>query len=559
MSAAEKNSSPFFAEDLSTTFINILMAVIVIQIAVITFWLTLAEDSNGDAGRDAQIFAMQGIGKRTVGSLRAGYNQTAAYNRWVELNTLAQVAAQRGDDAQAERLLTARDRIAKLSTALQPPYFDPTQDTAPNLAAFEANDFVRDSVALQERFENQYRLKKQYADQSSAYTVQLTMLAVALFVLGVAMGSKRRVRVLFMVIGAGIAVFVLVWMLVTYTMPVRGISDEAIDAYAAASAALYQGDDAKALADYDRAVLAAPDYRSAYVDRSYVKYLTDDFAGSAQDLERARALGDTSSETAGSLGFVYYLLGKFDQANALNQTAAQQAPNDLWIRFNYALGLLAAGQTERARQEYDNALQDATQTVANARAQKQEPPAGMWVEFDEGAQDLEALQACAAEQACEGAPPASTLQNAAAIATTAQQWATKLKEYSVALEYTSAAPPQSANAQVDELTFTREFSDDDEPINAADTFEATDEPIYVLIPLRNFQDGQKIVIKVYVNDVEDDRLRGVGEYSAQEMGGADGDVLWEITTGGVPLDAGAYHIEMYVDSKLVQTGDFVVE
>ncbi len=559
MSATEKKSHPFFAEDFSTTLINIVMAVIIIQIAVITYWFTLADDSNGDAGRDAQIFAMQGIGKRTIGTLRAGYDQTGAYNTWVELNTLARVAEEQDDAEGAARLIAARDRVAKLSPALQAPYFDPNQDAAPNLAAYEADNFVRDSSALQERFENMYRVKKQFGDMASAYTVQLTLLAVALFVFGVAASSKRRVRILFVVIGTGLALFVLGWMLMTYYTPVKSIPDEAIDAYAAASAALYAGDNPKALTEYDRALKLAPEYANAYRDRSYAKYLTGDNAGSAQDLEAARANGDTSSDTESSLGYTYYLLGNFARANELNQNAAARAPNDLWVRFNYAVSLLASGQTERAQQEYDKALQDTTQRVAAARAKKQEPSAGLWSEFDGGVNDLEALAACATTQACESAPPANTLQNTTELAKLAEKYANLLKEYAVALEYTNQPPPASTDAQVDEFIFTREFSDDAEPINASETFTATDEPIYMLVPFTNFRDGQKIVVKIYVDGVEDERLRFVQDYSAADMGGADGDIFLEITTGGVPLSPGAYHAELYVDSKLVGAGDFSVE
>ncbi len=184
-------STPLFRESTLTTLINIVMALVVIQIAVITFWFTLAEDSDGDAGRDAQIFALQSLGKRTVGSLRTGYDQTGAFNHWLELNTLARVAEQRGDDAAVTRLTAARDRVAKLSPVLQPPYFGDA-DEAPKLDKYAAENFVQPATALTERFENQYRQKVQWSDKASAYTVQMALLAVALFMFGVAASSKAR-------------------------------------------------------------------------------------------------------------------------------------------------------------------------------------------------------------------------------------------------------------------------------------------------------------------------------------------------------------------------------
>lgn len=553
-----RNVAPLFGAPLSEALVGILMALIVIQIALITYLFTLVEDANGDAGRDAQIYAMQGLGRRTIGNLRAAYDKSGAYNRWVELDTLARAAEQRGDSADAERLRAARDRVAALSPALQPPYFNPPQDAVPDLAAYEAATFVRDSTVLSEHFENQYRLKVQYSDKASAYTVQLTMLAVALFVLGVAGTSKRLVRVLFIGVGVGLSVIVLAWMLRTYFTPVRGLPEEAIAAYAGGSAALYAGDLPNALAAYDEAIRRAPTYTNAYRDRAIARYYSGDQAGAAADFAQARTNGDTSSEIASAQGFMFYVLGKFGPAKALHAEAVQHKPNEAWIRMNEALNLLASGETDAARQAYDDLLKLAVNNVSAARARGQEPPLNLWFEFDEGANDLNALITCALEEKCEGAPAYTLLKNPAEIASAGQGISTKLKEYSVALEYTSKPPPDTVNAIVAPFLFTREFSAEDEPINASDTFTATDEPVYVATKVQNLRDGEKIVIKVYVDGVEDQRLRVVANYSSAEMGGADGDVLLPITTGGIPLTKGAYHIEMYVDAKLVQQGDFQV-
>ncbi|MBI4674439.1 MAG: tetratricopeptide repeat protein [Chloroflexi bacterium] len=550
-------STPLFRTHLIETLINVLMALVVIQIAVITFWFTLAEDSNGDAGRDAQLFALQSLGKRTVGSLRTGYDQTGAYNHWLELNTLARVAAQRGDEAAAERLRAARDRVAKLSPVLQPPYMGDAV-VEPDLAKYAAENFVQPATALTERFENQYRQKVQWSDKASAYTVQLTLLAVALFMFGVAASSKRFVRVMFFGIGLALALVVLVWMLWVYFQPVSALPDEAIDAYARGEGALYQGEAVAAIKQYDQALQLAPTYTSAYRDRGYAKYVTGDYTGAASDLENARANGDASSDTQSSLGYLYYLLGQFDKAHALNRQAAQQAPNEFWVRANYALGLLAAGKIGEAQNEYDAALSQMAQLVAAVRAQAKEPPAALWYDFDGAVSDLDTLQQCAATQACDGAPPFASLQNAPAIAITATTLATKLKEHAVALEYTSKPPAGTVTATVEPFAFTRVLSDDDAEVQDTETFAATDEPIYVITTFSGLQDGQQLVIKVYVDGSEDDRLRVADTYSVEEMGGADGDIFLPITTGGVPLTPGAYRIEMYVNSKLVQRGEFSV-
>lgn len=553
-----KKSSPLFGGTRSEALVGILMALVVIQIALITYLFTLAEDANGDAGRDAQIFAMQALGRRTVGNFRAAYDRSGAYNRWVELNTLARDAEQKGNSASADSMRAARDRIARLSPALQPPYFNPAKDAEPNLAAYEAETFVREAAMLSEDFENQYRLKVQYSDKASAYSIQLTMLAVALFVLGVAANSRRRVRGLFVGVGIGISVIVMAWMLLTYFTPVRALSEEAIAAYARGSALLYQNDLPKAIAAYDEAIQRAPSYTNAYRDRAIARYYANDVAGAAADFEQTRANGDGSSEIASALGFMYYALGKFEQAKPLHASAVENKPTEVWIRMNAAINLLASGETAAARRAYDELLHLAATNVSAARARGQEPPLTLWFEFDEGANDLDALVACAARQVCGGTPAYAQLKNAPEIANAGREISTHFKEYSVALEYTSKPPPETVNATVEPFVLTRELSKEDEPIAASDTFTATDEPVYVGITFRNLRDGEKIVIKVYVDGKEDERLRVVADYSSAEMGGADGDILLPITTGGIPLSEGAYRIEMYVDGKLVQQGDFRV-
>lgn len=558
MSNAKLSGPPLFTEGHLTTLVSILMALVLVQIAVITYWFTLANDANGDAGRDAQFFALQGVGQRTIGTLRAGYDEGSAYNRWLELNTLARIDDQKGNTAEANRLRAARDRISKLSPLLQPPYFNSGKDAAPNSISYEAATYVRDSTALFERFENQYRLKVQWSDKSSAYTVQLTLLAVALFMFGVIATSPRRIKFLFLAIGVGLCAVVAGWMLVTYFTPVVGLPDAAIDAYANGAAELYQYDSAKAIAAYDQAIGLAPNYANAYRDRATAKYLENDVAGAATDLAAARANGDNTTDTTSSLGFLNYVLGKFDTANALNREALNGARNEIWVRFNYAIGLLAAGSDAQAQQEYNTALQQAAQLVATTRAQGKQPPASLWYEFDQAALDLQALADCASKQLCVGTPPYSALKNPNDMARAAQALVTQLKENSVALEYTGKPPVAHGTVTVQPFVFTRQPVSSLDQIQASNVFTATDEPIYMGVRFQGIPDGAQILLKLYVDGYEDERLRVTHQYESAGRAGGVGEAILPITTGSVPLTAGSYQVEMYVDSELVQTGDFEV-
>lgn len=558
MATAPGKHTPLFGGDVFNQVVALLMTLIIIQSAVITFWFTMADDSNGDAGRDAQILALEGLGKRTIGSIQSNYDETGAYQRWVELDTLAKLADYKTDTLSAQRLRAARDRITKLSPLLQAPYFDAGTGAAPNYKQYQADTFLIEAIRLSEQFENQARLKEQWSDRASAYTVMLTLLAVTLFLMGISTNSSRRLRMLFFIVGLVLAVGVLGWMLVTHTRPITGYSDEAIEAYAQGVGKLYQGQYAAAETDLDRAIAAADTYTNAYRDRAVAKFYAGDYAGAAADFESAIANRDVTSETASSLGYVYYLLGKFDAAAPLHDKAVEQSPDEVWTNASKGLNLLAADEIPAGENAYKAMFDALTRSVSETRAGGKQPPAGLWYDFDTAANELDALAQCAATKVCETAPPYTALKNPSDIAAAAAALAVRLREYAVALEYTSQPPPALTNVEVDPFTFARELSDKNELLNPTDTFTATDEPIYLASKVRNLHDAAKLVIKVFVNGTEDDRLRVTQTYDAQTMGGPDGDIFLEITTGGVPLAAGKYHVEMYVDSKLVQTGNFQV-
>src|SRR5262249_33809835 len=133
-----------------------------------------------------------------------------------------------------------------------------------------------------------------------------------------------------------------------------------------------------------------------------------------------------------------------------------------------------------------------------------------------------------------------------------------LQENSVALEYTSKPPVGGVTGTVQPFVFTRVPVSDIDQIQASDVFTATDEPIYMGVRFQGMRAGQLFVVKLYVDGYEDDRLRVTYEYSAADLARGPGEAVLPITTGGVPLTAGNYRVEMYVDSELLQTGEFRV-
>lgn len=542
---------PLFGGDTFEQFIAILMTLVILQTAVVTYWFTLADDAQGDAGRDAQIFALRGLGQRTTGSIKTGYAQTGAYQRWVEYNTLAKLSEQKGDAPAARRYFEIRDRVAKLSPMLQEPYFDPDTDLVPDISAYEADTFVVETTTLSEQFANQYNMKSAWFDKASGYTTHLTLLAVTLFLLGLATTVPQKSRVRWLMIGTGLflAGGTLVWMLTIFFQPTSSLSDDAIKAYAQGVGMAYRGKPDEAITAFNHALKLAPTYASAFRERGIVQLDQGDYEKAATDLEQARAAGDNSGETAGnpkgtfSLAWTYYLLGRFDDTIALNRVALKISPKEEWIQFNLALALLASGQVDAAQTEYANMMTATAIQVARVKSAGKEPPGTMWWAIDAGATDLDALIRCVSDNQCDGAPPRQTIKSAEPVKRAANDLRVRLKELSVALEYTESAfgtakPPAGQLATtIKPFTFTRNVPGDD-PITHTTVFTATDDPVYVVFDYAGLQDKQLFVVKVYVNGEEDPRLRVAEELSTKELGESGEQAYLTITTGGLPLSPG---------------------
>jgi len=551
---------PFFGGVAFEQWIALLMTVVVIQTAVVTYWFTLADDSQGDAGRDAQIFALRGLGQRTIGSLKSGYAETTAYQRWVEMNTLAGLSEQKGDTQAAERYRAIRDRVARLSPLLQPPYFDPESDTAPDFYAYEADTYIVETAALSERFANQYNLKSSWFDKASSYTVHLTLLAVALFLFGLAATAKSRVRWLFVSAGLVFSAATLVWMLTAYFQPVSSLSDDAIKSYARGVGLAYRGEPKEAIAAFDDALKIAPTYANAFRDRAlaYLDLSQNDEA--AASFEKARAAGDKSGETAGNLGWTYYLLGRFNESVQANQIALRTSPDEMWIQYDLALSLLASGQTQAAQAEYGRAMDATIAQVAKAKAAGKQPPETLWWSIDAAAADLDELVACLTRQSCAASAPAQSIANPDSVSRAATDLRVRLKELSVALEYTGKPPIETVSATVKPFVFAQDFTIGESGITdvqAATVFTDTETPIYVIFEHQGLKNGQEVVIKVIYDGTEDPRLR-VAE-DLQDVEPAGDTSYFAISTGGIPFWTGTYQVEMFIDSRLVQEGAFTVE
>ena len=364
--------------------IAVLIAVVTVMATIITYLQNDASQRDDQANRDTKRYAAEIMGRKVSGNARANYDYNKAFQAWQELDILAASATDRGDDTAAARYLTLRDQMTALSPLLAEPYFNPdTGET--DSAKYEADTYLVEIAALTQKFKAAGAVKNDWDAKANTYIVHLTLLAVSLFLLGLAATiSGPLTRWIFSGTGIVVALYAVVWAGGVWAKPVYDLREQggAIEAYSQGVGLAYQELYEESIAAFGEAIQAAPSFADAFSERAAANMALGNFEAGAADYEQARANGNTDANTAGELSWAYYLLGRFDDAIAMNRTALESAPNELWIRFDLALALLASGQTDAAQAEYDAGIQDAARQVAEAKDAGAVPPSDLWWSLD---------------------------------------------------------------------------------------------------------------------------------------------------------------------------------
>ncbi|MBI3761435.1 MAG: hypothetical protein HY260_06170 [Chloroflexi bacterium] len=554
------------SDDQFKKLIAVLIAGVATLIAVIAFLQSDASARDDRANRDTKRYSMQAMGRQVGGEARANYDYDRAYQAYYEFDLLAESAANVGDEAAARRYESLRDRMKSLSPLLAAPYFDPASGEV-NIARYEADTYVVETTALTERFLAASKVKDAWDYKSNTYIIHVTLLAVALFLYGLsATLSGRIARWIFTGTGTLVALVGVGWAALLFAQPVPDLRDcktadgaYAIDAFAQGVGLAYQNQHDQAVASFDKALACAPDYSNAHVERGNSNMALGKYAAAASDFEKAQASGDQTANVAGELAWAYYLQGRFDDAVNMNRTALKAVPDELWIRFDLGLSLLASGQIDGAKSEYADGMKMAAQQVADAKAAGAEPPSYLWWSLDDGAISLEDLVGTL--EAGTGNPPPQSVANPDAVKEAATEVIGQLKSLAVALEYSGKPPAGELAATISPFAFAEPVSDDQGNVvdyNQAESFAYGIDDVSVLFDYSGMQDGQDVVFKVYVDDQEDPSWRIAEPWSLGASGSAEKPISFAYSNVHV-LRPGEYAVEMYVASHLAQRGKFVVE
>ena len=551
----------FHGDPFERLIVAIITSVTVLA-AIVTLLQTNASARAGQMGRDAQSYAIRAMGCRVTGQANMDY-AWHAYQLYEELDVQALLADRFDDLAAATRYRTLRTRIAGLSPLLAPPYYDPESSTTPNVERYEADTYLVEATALAERYAVTSSLNNDWTAKANAYVTHLALLAVSLFLFGLAITVAGWIRWLFVGVGLLITGLTFIWILVVTLSPIRSVSEQAIQAFAQGVGYAHQRELEQARDAFTRALQETPFYANAYYERANVVYDLGDYESAVQDYLAAQAAGRDDVNVAWNLGWTYYLLGRFDESIATSQHAVVLDPAQVGVRFNVALARLAAGEIEHARAEYTETMEIAAQQVATALAKGGKPPASLWTYMDAAARDLEGLLDRLRDQPhpWTEAPPRDEVVNPQAVETAAQEIVKQLKSFTTALEYTGKPPTAPVTVTISPFEFAIPTYDEEGNLigrTIASVFPEGTDKVLALFDYAGMKDGQEVIWKLYHDGWEDPAWRLVEQWSLGEAGSAEKPFSLSYTNL-YQFTPGEFKIEMYVDNQLVQQGVFIVE
>ena len=558
------NSKNFFSmsEDQFKRMMAVSMAIVTVLAAIVAYLQSDASALDDQANRDSKRYSLEAFGSLVSGDARSNFDDNVVYQNVYELGLLAQSAENRGDEAAAERYHTMMSEASALSPLMAPPYYDLQGEAEPDVARYEAESYLVENFALQEQFAAASVVKDAWDYKSNTYIIHLTLLAVALFLFGLSVTiSNGATRWIFAIGGFAVTAFAILWAAVLWARPVFDLRQQgtAIADYAAGAGLAYQGRHEEAVAAFDKALQSYPAYANALADRASAYLSLEDYESAADDYESARAAGDRRAYVAGDLAWTYYMLGDFPKAVEMNQIALAASPDELWIRFDLGLSLLASGQPDAAQAEYARGMEQAAKQVAEANAANAAPPSDLWWSLQDAAGSLEDLLAVLDGEG--DAPPTESLSDPEALRPAAEALIAQLKSLAVSLEYKGAPPSAPLAAQIGELAFATSIYDDQHNFvdysEPAQEFPYETNEIGVLFDFSGMQDGQEVIFKLYVDGEEDPSWRLIYPW-AEGASGSSEILLSYAYSDTYVFAAGEYQVELYVDGQLAQSGEFVI-
>lgn len=549
------------SEDNFKKLIGVLIAIVATLIAIVALLQADSDGNDARAARDFQNYALGVIGTEVSGQSQFNFNYNKIFDLWLQYDKLADRAERDSIEFLPRYYRSVRDSLVPLAPLLQPPYFEPNTATADS-NRFEVDTYITELASLSERFSAALTVREAWDSKTNSYAIHLTVLAVALFLYGLAVTvAINFTRILFSGLGTVLTIITVVWAFFVWAEPVFDLREVpgAIDAYVMGVGLAYQGKDAEAKAAFDAAIRAAPNYLNAYLARARIHDNLDNLTASATDYEQARALGDSSAQSAWNLAWVYFRLGKFSEAAMMYDRAIETNPNEIWAYYDRGLTYLVLGDFTRAQQSYDQGAMLAAALAGSTLESRSAPPAYLWQALDDASLQLdnyidtiEGLQGWVA--------PLSSFTNPEQGKELAITLSNQMKNLSVALEYTGKPQTTRVDAVVTNIRISEAVFEGEDVLPSAprEVFPSDTTAVAVTLDYANMVNGQDALLKVYLEGDEIPQYRVLIPWDE----GAQGTTTFLLsrdTNLDRAFDSGRYTLEFYVAANFVAVASFEIE
>jgi len=532
---------------------NILVAIVIAALAVVGAFITKFESDastqSGLADSDEQRYYYQAMGAQISGDADTNYEFGTVYQLWYEYDLLYKGAIQRGDQETASTYQTLRDALTTNNELLQTPYFNP-QSGQINLPRYKADRYTNRVVELQEQQRAASDVSSAWGEKSGTYVLQLTLLAVAGFLLGLSLMTKSGVaRMVFAGSGIPMVAIITVW---AYALSASEVFDlrqtGAIPYYAQGVSEIGQQNWDAALENFDQAIeLAGTEhpYANAYLQRAVAYNELGNFEAAVSDYEFAIAEDASDSNAKGGLVWALFQQGRFDEAVRVGREALERTPDQLWLRHRVSMALLASGDTQAALDEYQLLLENAQAKIARSKSLGGDGSATLW-QLKEASTQLEQLAKLLAGD--DASPITAAISEPGSIRQIALELSERLLSTSVALQYDQDPAGDKVEASISPLKFKLSKTDDDQYVYKVD----------VRFNFDGILDGQLLTLKVFRNGVEELAWE-FSEPWAQDDSGQATITLSPDYADVYAIAPGKYEVKMYLNGQFIQQESFSID
>lgn len=211
-----------------------LISIVTVASALTAFLQNDASSRSSTAIRDGQNFAVRQMEAALQAQQRQNYD-SFVHQQWSALAWERSLLLQKTDNSTAaqtaDRLANLMQLTAGFSPLTSPPYLDDPLSGSPDLARYYAEQEYAPTY-LRERRDAAVREGNAWSNKASTYVTVLTLLAVSLFLFGLATTIGGKVRNLFVGLGITIAFGATGWMIVNALTTIPARPDAAMQALA---------------------------------------------------------------------------------------------------------------------------------------------------------------------------------------------------------------------------------------------------------------------------------------------------------------------------------------